>query len=52
MVNLFLIKEARIYKGENTAFSINGVEKLDSYMHKNQTGRISHTIYKNKLKMD
>ena len=26
--------------------------KLDSYMKKNQTGLLSHTIYRNKLKMD
>ena len=26
--------------------------KLDSYMQKNQTGLLSHIIYKNKLKMD
>ena len=26
--------------------------KLDSYMQKNQTGLLSHTINKNKFKMD
>ena len=26
--------------------------KLDNYMQKNQTGLLSHTIYKNKFKMD
>ena len=26
--------------------------KLDSYIQKNETGLLSYTIYKNKLKMD
>ena len=47
-----MTKEARIYNGEKTASTINGVGKLDSYMQKNQTGPFSYTIYKNKLKTD
>ena len=33
--------------------SVNALGKLDSYMQKTyQTGLFSHTIYKNKIKMD
>ena len=46
-----MTKKARINNGENRASSINGVEKLDSYMEKNQTGLLSHTMHKNKFKM-
>ena len=27
------------------------LEKLDSYMQKNETGQLSYNLYKNKLKM-
>ena len=46
-----MAEEARTYGGEQTASSITGVGKLDSYMHKIQTGLLSYT-YKNKLKVD
>ena len=45
-----MTKEVRIYNGEKTVSSINVVGKLESYMKKNQTGLLFHTIYKNKLK--
>ena len=41
-----MTKEARIYNGERTASSINGVGKLDIYMQKNETGPLSYTIHK------
>ena len=47
-----MTQEARINNGEKADSSVNGVGKLDSYMQKNQTGLLSHTMYKNKLKMD
>ena len=47
-----MTKDARIYNGEKTVSSINDVGKLDSYMQKNQTGLVSHIIYKNKLTMN
>ena len=36
MSTLFLTKEARIYNGAKTAFSIMVLGKLDSYMQKNE----------------
>ena len=33
-----MTKKTRIYSGEKTTSSINGVGKLDSYMQKNQMG--------------
>ena len=41
-----------MYNGEKSAYSINGVGRLDNYIQKNLTGPLSHSIYKNKLKMD
>ena len=38
-----MTKEARVYNGEKTASSINGVGK---------TGLLYCTVYKNKLKLD
>ena len=32
--------------------SINGMRKMDSYMQKSQTGLLSHTMHKDKFKMD
>ena len=52
MVTLFLINEARIYNGEKTASSLSVLEKLDSYMLKNEIRTLPNTIHKNKLKMD
>ena len=52
MVTLFLIKEARIYNGENTGSSISGAGKLDSYMEKNEIRTLPNTMHKYKLKMD
>ena len=48
----YLLKETRVYSGEKADFSIIILGKLGSYMQKNQTGLLSHTIWKNKLKMD
>ena len=45
-----MTKEVRIYNGEETAFSITILGTLGSYMQKNQTRPLSHTMYKNKLK--
>ena len=45
-------KEARISNGEKTAFSVVVLGKLGSYKQQNETGLLSYTIYKNKLKMD
>ena len=47
-----MTKEARICNGKKTVSSINGAGKLDIYMQKNETGPLSYTIHKNKLKMD
>ena len=47
-----MTKETRINNGEKIVFSINGVGKLDGYMQKSQTGLLSHTTYKNKLRMN
>ena len=44
-----MTKEARIYNGEKTTFSINGVEKT-GWPQNNQTGLFSQTSYKNKNK--
>ena len=46
-----LIKEARKYYGEKTTFTIVW-GKLNSHIQKNATELLSHTIHKNKLKMD
>ena len=47
-----MTKESRIYSGGNTASSINGTGKLESYMQKKQTELLSHIMYKNKFEMD
>lgn len=47
--NLIMRKQVRIYNGEKTASSIMVLGKLDNYMQKNQTGLLSHTMYKNKF---
>ena len=47
-----MTKEVRIYNGEKINSSINGVEKLHNYMQNYETRQLSHTIYKNKLKME
>ena len=53
MGTLSLIKEARIYNEEKTAFSISGAgKKIDSYIQKNETRTLPNTIPRNKLKMD
>ena len=51
MGTLFLTKEARIYNGEKTAFSIKDVGKTGQ-LHAKESSWITLTIYKNKLKMD
>ena len=52
MVNLFLIKEARIYSGEKAASSINDAGKTGQLHAKNEIRTSSHFIYKKRLKMD
>ena len=47
-----MTKEARIYKGEKTASSIEVLGKLDSHMEKNEIRTLPNTIRKNKLQMD
>ena len=47
-----MTKEERIYNREKTSSSIYVLGKLNSYMQKNQTGLLFHTIYKNKFNMD
>ena len=44
-----MTKKARIYNVVKTASSINGVGKTGQIHAKNETGLLSHTIYKNKL---
>ena len=46
-----MTKEARKYSGEKTTFTIVW-GKLNSHTQKNATGLLSHTIHKNKFKMD
>ena len=52
MGTLFLTKEVRIYNGAKTASSINSLEKLDSYMYKNEIRILPNTIHEDKVKMD
>ena len=48
-----MTNEARIYNGEKPTSSIRSLGKTRQlHALKNQTGILSHTIYKNKLKMD
>ena len=47
-----MTKEARLYNGEKTISSINGVRKMVLSHVKNEIRTFSHTIFKNKLKMD
>ena len=47
-----MTKEPKVYSGKKTVSSINCVGKLDNYMQKNETGPLSYTIYKKKLKID
>lgn len=47
----YTTKEVRVDNVEEIASSINGAEKLDSYMQKKKTGPFSCTKHKNKLKM-
>ena len=44
-------KGARIFNGEKTVSSVNGAGKTGQ-LHVQETGLLSHAIYKNKLKMD
>ena len=48
MVNLSLIKEARIYNGKKAASSISGAGKTGQV----HVSTLPNTIHKNKLKMD
>ena len=47
-----MTKEARIYNGDKTAFSISGAVKTGQLHVKNEIRTLPNTIYKNKLKMD
>ena len=47
-----LTKEARIYNGEKTISLTSGAGKMANNLYKNETGTLSNTIHKNKLKMD
>ena len=44
-------KRQKYTMGEDSLFNKWCCEKLDSYMQKNQTGPLYHTIYKNKSKL-
>ena len=46
-----MTKEARLYNGEKTISSINGVRKMVQLHVKNENRTFFHTIFKNKLKM-
>ena len=46
------MKEPRICNGERVVYPISGTGKLDSYMQKNETERLSYTIHKNHIKLD
>ena len=52
MANSSLTKQERTSNGKKTASLTNGAGKLDSNMQKVETRPLSHTIHKNKLKMD
>ena len=52
MDTLFLTKEARIYSEKRQPLHEVMLEKLESYMQKNETRTLPNTIHKNKLKMD
>ena len=41
-----MTKEARIYDGLKTVYSLNGVGKTGQIYEKNETGPSSYTIYK------
>ena len=47
-----MTKEVGIYNRDKAAFSVNGVRKTEQLNERNQTGLLSHTIHKNKLRMD
>ena len=47
-----LTKETRICNGKIECLQQMVLEKLDSNMQKNETGPLSYTTHKNKLKMD
>ena len=47
-----MTKEARIYNGEKTAYSINSAGKTGQLHVKNEIRTLPNTIYKNKLKID
>ena len=49
---LIYTKELRMYNGEKMSSSINVVEKNRQLHQKYQIGLLSHTIYKNKLRVD
>ena len=52
MINYSTTNEARIYNGEKKVSSTSGVlRKLTSYMEKNESRTLPHTIYKNKFKI-
>ena len=52
MVNESLIKQERVSNRKKTVSLANGAAKTKQHMQKNETGQLSYTILKNKLKMD
>ena len=52
MVNQYLPKEARTYKGIKRVFSINCVRKIGEVHAKNETRPPTCTVHINKLKLD
>ena len=47
-----MTKEERIYNGEKMVSSISGAGKTGQLQLKDEIKTFSHTIYKNKLKID
>ena len=52
MGNLFLTKEAKIYKEAKTAPSINGAGKTGHLHEKDETRILPNSTHKDKFKMD
>ena len=49
---LILTKKLKIYNGERTVSSINGIGKTNCHRQKNETGPLYYTAHKNQLKMN
>ena len=59
MVNEFMTKDLKIYNGERTVSSINGVSlfnkccwEFSCHMQNNETGPLFYTSHKNQRKVD